>query len=66
MTRTLAVTGMSCGGCEQNVEDALSALDGVADVAADHESNSVELTTESEVAEADIEAAVEEAGYALV
>jgi copper chaperone len=61
--RTLSVSGMSCGGCEQNVEDALAALDGVSSVAADHEGDAVELVTESDVADDDIRAAIEDAGY---
>jgi copper chaperone len=61
--RTLTVSGMSCGGCEQNVEDALAALDGVSGVEADHEGDAVELVTEGGVADDDIRAAVEDAGY---
>jgi len=60
--RTLAVSGMVCGGCGQNVEDALAALDGVTAVGADHERDTVELVAES-VSEEQIRAAVEDAGY---
>lgn len=60
--RTLAVSGMACGGCEQNVEDALAALDGVTAVEADHERDAVELLVES-VPEEQIRTAVEDAGY---
>jgi copper chaperone len=57
----LTVTGMSCGGCEQNVEDAVSALSGVTAVEADHESDS--LVIEGSVSADDARAAVEDAGY---
>ncbi|WP_158059013.1 heavy-metal-associated domain-containing protein [Halorussus halophilus] len=61
MSRTLTVGGMSCGGCEQNVVDALEALDGVEDASADHESDSA--TVEGEADTAALVSAVEDAGY---
>ena len=61
--QTLTVSGMSCGGCEQNVEDALAALDGVRSVDADHEGDAVALVTEGDVPDDHIRAAVEDAGY---
>jgi len=64
MTRKmLSVTGMSCGGCEQNVEDALGALEGVTGVEADHEDDTVEVSAEAGVSEAEIHAAIEDEGY---
>jgi copper chaperone len=63
MTRTtLSVTGMSCGGCEQNVEDALADLDGVDAVEADHEADTVEVDAAGADDDA-IRAAIEDAGY---
>jgi len=64
MSNTVQVAGMSCGGCEQNVEDALEALDGVSRADADHRSDSVELVTDG-VTDDDIRVAVEDAGYQL-
>jgi copper chaperone len=63
--RTLTVTGMACDGCEQSVEDALEALDGVDHAEADHEAGTVTVDAEGAVSEADIAAAVSEAGYEL-
>lgn len=63
MAKMITVTGMSCEGCEQNVEDALQALDGVTQVSADHEDESVEFDTEDDVEDGDIHAAIEDAGY---
>lgn len=57
----LTVTGMSCGGCEQNVEEAVSELDGVTDVEADHEADRV--VVDGSVSTADARAAIEDAGY---
>lgn len=61
VTRTLTVTGMSCGGCEQSVEEALEGVDGVTDAAADRESNSA--TVEGDADEDELVRAVEDAGY---
>lgn len=60
---TISVTGMSCNGCEQNVESALQSIEGVSRVEADHESGTVEVVLENDVADEDIDAAIEQAGY---
>ena len=61
--KTISVTGMSCNGCEQNVESALQNIEGVTRVDADHEGDTVELVAEDDVVDDDIEAAIENAGY---
>jgi copper chaperone len=58
----LDVDGMSCGGCESNVEAAIADLDGTIDVAADHEADRVEVSGEPGL-EDELRAAVREAGY---
>lgn len=63
MARTITITGMSCEGCEQNVENALQALDGVTQISADHKTESVELSTETGVEDENIHATIEDAGY---
>ena len=63
MAQRITVTGMSCEGCEQNVEDALKELDGVMQASADHEAESVEISTEGEIEDTDIRSAIEDAGY---
>lgn len=60
---TISVTGMSCNGCEQNVENALQTIAGVTRVDADHEGDTVEVVVEDGVADEDIVAAIEDAGY---
>ncbi|WP_418280567.1 heavy-metal-associated domain-containing protein [Halorubrum sp. DTA98] len=58
---TFEVDGMACGGCEENVTDALSALPGVESVTADHEAGTA--TVEGDV---DVDAAIDaiaKAGY---
>jgi copper chaperone len=63
MGRDLRVDGMSCGGCEASVVDALRDVDGVESAEADHETGRVSV--EGEADEEALRAAVEEAGYAL-
>lgn len=60
---TISVTGMSCNGCEQNVESALQNIEGVSRVEADHESDAVEVVLENDVTDEDVHAAIEQAGY---
>lgn len=61
MAQTITVKGMSCGHCEETVEDALEALEGVTSATADHDA---ETATIEGVADSDtLTAAVEEAGY---
>jgi len=61
MTKTYTVTGMSCGHCEQSVEDAVGELDGVEDADADNEGGT--LVVEGEPDDDAVIAAVDEAGY---
>ena len=61
--KTISTTGMSCDGCEQNVENTLQNIEGVTRVDADHKGDTVEIVAEDGVADEDIEAAIEDAGY---
>lgn len=45
----LKVNGMVCGGCENRVQNAVSLIDGVESVVADHNTNTVKITTSKEV-----------------
>lgn len=45
---SLTVTGMKCGGCENNVKTKLAALDGVSSVVANHKEKTVELEFDPE------------------
>ena len=63
---TIAVTGMSCTGCEQNVQSALTNLEGVSRVEADHEGGTVEVVADENVTDEDVHAAIEQAGYDVV
>ena len=61
--KTLSVTGMSCNGCEQNVENALQSLDSVNRVEADHQDDTVDIVVDDSVSDTDLTTAIEEAGY---
>ena len=63
VTQTLTVTGMSCTGCEANVEEALRSVDGVENAEADHEADTVTVETDGDVSGDALAAAVEDAGY---
>jgi copper chaperone len=60
---TIAVTGMSCNGCEQTVESALSKIEGVSRVDANKEAETVEVVVDDNAADEDITAAIERAGF---
>ena len=60
---TISISGMSCNGCEQNVESALQKLDGVNRVEADHGGDTVEVVVNDDVTDDDVHAAIEQAGY---
>ena len=63
---TFSVTGMTCDHCRRAVTQEISAVDGVESVDVDLASGTVTVSTARPVDRADIAAAVDEAGYALV
>ena len=65
MENTFAVSGMTCENCDHHVSEALAGLDGVESVTADHRSGDATVISSRPLTEAEISAALEEAGYAL-
>jgi copper chaperone CopZ len=65
VTSTYTVTGMTCSHCVQAVTGELSTLPGVADVQVDLASGAVTVTSEAPLADEDVRAAIDEAGYEL-
>ncbi len=65
-TMEITVNGMMCMHCEAHVKEALEKVSGIEEATANHEANLVTLKTSADVAEADIKAAVEAAGYEYV
>lgn len=64
-TLTLCVEGMMCPHCERHVCQALTALPGVEDCRADHNTGSVQVTLSAKVEEALLRETITKAGYTL-
>ena len=62
---TFTVVGMTCGHCVASVSEEVGAIPGVENVDVDLDSGRVTVTSASSLDEAQVKAAVEEAGYAL-
>jgi len=62
---TYTVQGMTCGHCVSSVTEEVSALDGVQAVEVDLASGVVTVTSDRDLADDDVRAAVTEAGYQL-
>ncbi|WP_040798337.1 heavy-metal-associated domain-containing protein [Nocardia higoensis] len=62
-TTTYTVKGMTCGHCASAVETEISKIDSVTGVAVDVSSGAVRVESTAPLADADVVAAVDEAGY---
>lgn len=63
-TTTIAVAGMTCGGCVASVTRALKAVPGVHEVQVTLTPGAAKVSfDESNTSEADIKTAIEDAGY---
>jgi copper chaperone len=69
ITSELFVSGMHCGHCVSSVTEELSAIDGVRDVSISLNvggASAVTVESDAPLDDADVRAAIDEAGYALV
>jgi copper chaperone len=64
-TSTYTVAGMTCTHCVTSVSEEIGEIRGVRDVAVDLPTGTVTVTSDNPVDDADVRAAVEEAGYQL-
>jgi copper ion binding protein len=64
-TATYTVTGMTCEHCVRSVTEEVGAVPGVTAVDVDLATGGLTVASEEPVAEDDVRAAVEEAGYEL-
>lgn len=62
-TSEFVVQGMSCGGCETSVREAVSQLPGVTDVQVSAQSGRLAVTGQQPVDDAAVLAAIDAAGY---
>ncbi|RKW70957.1 heavy-metal-associated domain-containing protein [Galactobacter caseinivorans] len=60
------VTGMTCGHCEMSIREEVSAIAGVEDIQVSAQTGKLVVTGADSVQDADILAAVAEAGYSAV
>jgi len=68
-TKTYPVIGMTCGHCVAAVSSEIGALTGVTDVSVQlvaGGTSPVTVTSDQPLSDEDVDAAVDEAGYALV
>lgn len=65
VTATFTVSGMTCGHCVQAVTDEITSLAGVENVDVELSSGAVTVVSSDALSHDAIEAAVDEAGYAL-
>jgi len=66
MTKTVKIEGMMCPHCEAHMKKALEALDGVVSAETSHVNKCAVITSESEISDDVIRAAVEGAGYKYI
>ncbi len=66
ITSSYTVSGMTCGHCVASVTEEVGAIEGVTGVQVDLETGKVTVNSAAPLAEADVRAAVDEAGYQLV
>jgi copper chaperone len=64
-TAEYTVTGMTCGHCAASVTEEVQEIAGVTDVVVDLASGALKVNSAQPVSDADVKAAVEEAGYQL-
>ena len=63
ITKSYDVAGMTCGGCAASVKKEVTSLDEVTEANVDHQAGRLSVTSETELADAVVLAAVKKAGY---
>ena len=59
------VDGMSCGGCENRIQNALKNIDGVESVIANHENGTVKITLKEDIDINTIKETIEDIGFSV-
>jgi copper chaperone len=65
-TTEYQVTGMTCGHCEKSVREEVGQIAGVQDIQVSAQNGRLVVTADQAVDDADVLAAVDEAGYSAV
>ncbi len=63
---TIKVNGMVCGGCENRVKNAVSNIEGVEEVTANHELGVVTVKANENVSEEAIKNKIDDIGFEVV
>ena len=66
MKKTMTIEGMRCEHCAAFATKALKAVDGVSDASVDLKTKTAVVETDADVADADLVAAVADAGFKAV
>ena len=65
--QVMKVNGMTCDGCERRITSAVSEVDGVDGVSADHEAGVVTLQADPAITSTDVvRSVIEDLGYEVV
>ena len=62
----IKTNGMVCGGCENRVKNAISSIEGVEEVTADHTSGVVTVKANDNVSEETIKTKIDDIGFEVV
>ena len=62
----IKVKGMVCGGCENRVQNALSTIDGIEKVVADHDKGIVTVTSKEEITKDIMTKKIENIGFEVI
>ena len=62
-TTEYQVTGMTCGHCEMSIREEVGEIAGVEDIQVSAQTGKLVVTASSDIDDADVLAAVDEAGY---
>jgi copper chaperone CopZ len=62
-TTTIAINGMHCVSCEQQITDVLEEIDGVSKVTVNHRNGSATVTHRETVTDAQLRRVIEAEGY---
>jgi copper chaperone CopZ len=65
-TTEYTVTGMTCGHCEMSVREEVEQIAGVEEIQVSAQSGTLVITGADTITDADVLAAVDEAGYSAV
>ena len=64
--KNIKVSGMSCTGCENRIQNSLKTIPGVIEVNADHVTGNVSITSAMDISEDVIISKIEDIGFKVV